>query len=265
MTEAELRLRPASSEARACKVCGAASPAFGTLDFNRSCEEARGRFLTLSGVAVQYRRCEACGLIFTDAFDDWGQADFEAHIYNDRYIDVDPEYAEARPLSLSRGLASMFAASADRLQVLDYGAGNGRMAQALRDHGFASVTTYDPFTPEFRTRPEGRFDLVTCFETVEHMPDPAAGVADLASFVADDGLLMIGTLLQPNDIERIGVAWWYIGPRNGHVTLFTHDALTRLLDRQGLRLVSQNANVHFGFRNTPPAFARHLFQSARIP
>lgn len=253
-------LRPARPEPTPCKVCAAPSPLFGVTDFNRSCEEVRDRFLPLTGAPVYYRRCSNCGLIFTDAFDDWDQAAFEAHVYNDRYLEVDPDYMESRPVNFAEMLHRQFGASAGELRVLDYGGGNGRMAQELRARGFASVAVYDPFSPEFRQRPEGRFDLVTCFETLEHMPDPAAGAADIAGFLAEDGLLIMGTLTQPADILKQRMGWWYIGPRNGHVTLFTRMALALLWRAQGLTAASASANIHLAFRGRqPPAFARHLF------
>lgn len=259
---AALTLRPARPEPVPCKVCGAPAPLFGVTDFNRSCEETRGRFLPLTGVAVYYRRCDQCGLLFTDAFDDWGQAEFEAHIYNDRYLEVDPDYVEARPVNFARMLHQRFGAFAEQIRVLDYGGGNGRMAEELRALGFAAVEVYDPFSPQFRARPEGRFDLVTCFETLEHMPDPVGGAADLASFLAEDGFLMMGTLAQPADILKLRMGWWYIGPRNGHVTLFTRPALALLWRRHGLTTGSASDNLHVAYRGQPPAFARHLFGGA---
>lgn len=55
--------------------------------------------LPLSGILVYYRRCVDCKFIFTDAFDDWTAEQFKAHIYNDGYKVVDPDYAETRPLA----------------------------------------------------------------------------------------------------------------------------------------------------------------------
>jgi 2-polyprenyl-6-hydroxyphenyl methylase/3-demethylubiquinone-9 3-methyltransferase len=263
MTRPALILRPARPEPVPCKVCAAPSPLFGVTDFNRSCEELRGKFLPLAGTPIYYRRCEACGLLFTDAFDDWDQAAFEAHVYNEGYLEIDPDYVEARPANFARLLHQQFGASAGELRVLDYGGGNGRLAQELRALGFVSVAVYDPFSAEFRQRPEGRFDLVTCFETLEHMPNPAAGAADIAQFLADDGFLMMGTLTQPEDILKLRMGWWYIGPRNGHVTLFTRVALALLWRAQGLTVASASANLHVAFRRQPPAFARHLFGQPR--
>jgi 2-polyprenyl-6-hydroxyphenyl methylase/3-demethylubiquinone-9 3-methyltransferase len=259
MSDPVLALRPARPGPVPCKVCGGASPLFGVTDFNRSCEEVRGKFLPLAGVAVYYRRCEACGLIFTDAFDEWGPAEFEAHIYNGDYLAVDPDYVETRPTNMAGAVHQAFEAARADIRVLDYGGGNGRMADELRRRGFTSVTTYDPFSADFRQRPDGRFDLVTCIETLEHMPDPVAGAADIAGFLADETLLVIGTLVQPADILQRRMAWWYAGPRNGHVTLFTRPALALLWKPHGLTVASTNDNLHLAFRGRPPAFAAHIF------
>lgn len=91
------------------------------------------------------------------------------------------------------------------------------------------------------------------------MPNPVAGAADIASFLAPDGLLVISTLLQPEDIAQQGTDWWYIGPRNGHVTIFTQHALAVLFARFGFRILrSVDSNLHLLCREVPD-FARHLF------
>jgi hypothetical protein len=254
-----LRVRAPEAGPKPCKVCGASADLFGEQDFSRCCEEVRGLTLPPSGVAIAYRRCGACGLLFTDAFDDWSDEDFAAHIYNETYGTVDPDFEVSRPISNAAAVAGVFQAVKETLGILDYGGGNGRFADEMRGAGYPLATTYDRFHPAHSVRPEGRFRLVTCFETIEHMPDPVAGAADIASLLAADGLLIISTLLQPDDIEQQGANWWYIGPRNGHVTLFTQPALAVLFGRFGFRVLrSANANLHLLCREVPD-FARHLF------
>lgn len=251
------QLRTAHPGAAPCKVCGADSKLFGVSDFNRSCEEARGQLLPLAGFAVYYRRCDRCGLLFTDAFDDWRHADFETHIYNAAYVQVDPDFETVRPVGNAGVIASAFAASAGQISVLDYGGGSGQFAERLRAAGFPNAATFDPFHPAHQARPEGRFNLVTCFETVEHMPDPKAGAADIASFLADEAMVVFSTLVQPQDFAAQGMRWWYIGPRNGHVTLHTRVSLAALWASVGLQFASFNDSMHAAFRTIPP-FARHL-------
>lgn len=254
-----LHVRPPGAGPTPCKVCGAAAELFGVQDFNRSCEEVRGFTLPPLGLAIAYRRCAACGLLFTDAFDDWSDEDFAAHIYNERYGEVDPDFEVERPVNNAAALAPVFEGFRNELQILDYGGGNGRFAEEMRRAGYARATTYDRFHPAHSARPEGGFGLVTCFETLEHMPDPVAGAADIAALVAPDGLLVVSTLVQPDDIEQQRMGWWYIGARNGHVTLFTQQALITLFARYGFRILrSVNAHLHLLCRQVPD-FARHLF------
>jgi len=253
------RVRSPETQARPCKVCGGDAGLFGVHDFNRSCEEVRGRFLPLSGVPIYYRRCAACGLMFTDAFDDWSDEDFGAHIYNPSYGEVDPDFEAARPVSNAAAIAPVFEAHKAAIAILDYGGGNGRFAEELRKAGYPRVATFDRFHPAHAARPTSAADVVTCFETLEHMPDPVAGAADIASLVAPDGLLIVSTVVQPADIEQQRMGWWYIGPRNGHVTLYTRQALMILFARYGFRVLrSVNDNLHLLCRRVPD-FARHLF------
>lgn len=257
-----LRVRQPVTEATACKVCGSPAALFGVHDFNRCCEETRGTFLPLTGVAVYYRRCSDCGLLFSDALDDWNDQDFADHIYNESYSQVDMDFEIARPVANAGLISRTFPVLDPTLKVLDYGGGNGRFAQELASMGFPSVATYDRFHPAHSERPSGKFDLVTCFETIEHMPDPLEGAADIASFLADDGLLILSTLVQPDDIEKVRMQWWYIGPRNGHITIFTREALRRLWAKLGYNVIfTAQPHIHLICRDVP-AFARHIIKSA---
>ncbi|MCB2055604.1 MAG: bifunctional 2-polyprenyl-6-hydroxyphenol methylase/3-demethylubiquinol 3-O-methyltransferase UbiG [Geminicoccaceae bacterium] len=64
------------------------------------------------------------------------------------------------------------------------------------------------------------YDLVTCLEVIEHSPDPAALLADLASLVADGGLLVLSTLNRTPRafLEAIVGAEYLLGwlPRGTH-------------------------------------------------
>jgi SAM-dependent methyltransferase len=252
-------LRPPSPEPRPCKICTAPAPLYGVVDFSRSCEVARGTHLPLVGVPIYYRRCGSCGFLFSDGFDDWTKADFQQHVYNDDYLAVDPDYAETRPLACAELVTRLFGTDRTSLRVLDYGGGNGKVGELLRAEGFPVVETYDPFTPRYVQQPEAVFDLVTCFETLEHLPDPGAGIAEIAARLAQPGLVLFSTLVQPEDLDRRGMTWWYIAPRNGHISLFTRNALALAWQRQGFSFGSIDEGSHVAFRELPD-FAKHLIR-----
>jgi hypothetical protein len=113
----------ANPEPRDCKICSGPSPLFGVIDFHKSCIEAQGNRLPLSGRPIYYRRCTICGFAFTEEFDDWSAEAFLAHIYNSSYIHVDPDYASARPLSNATAIANTFLASRESIAILDFGGG----------------------------------------------------------------------------------------------------------------------------------------------
>jgi Methyltransferase domain len=250
-------LRPASDQACPCKICGSPAPLYGVVDFSRSCDIESGHRGTLSGVPIYYRRCGNCALLFTDAFDNWSTEDFKAHIYNDEYELFDPGYQTDRPRANADLVANLWGAIKEQTRVLDYGGGNDTFCAALRDNGFPTAVTYDPMVPAYSTRPEGKYDLVTCFETLEHLPDPAAGIASIIESSAEPGLIFFTTLLQPANFNQQRLNWWYVGPRNGHISLFSRQALTAAWNRHGYKVASLTDNTHFAFR-TLPGFLAHL-------
>ncbi len=250
-------LKPVSVAPSPCKICSGPAQLYGVVDFHKSCDEARGRRMVLSGVPIYYRRCTACKFLYTDAFDDWSIEQFKAHIYNDEYEKVDPDYRSVRPNANAEAVARLWGERKEQMRVLDYGGGNDAFCAALRTAGFPVAVTYDPMVTQYVQRPEEKFDLVTCFETLEHLPDPAAGVAAIHECVADQGLVLFTTYLQPAEFDQIGLGWWYVGPRNGHISIFSRPALASAFGQHGYKLVSFSDNIHLAYRNLPP-YLSHL-------
>jgi len=238
----------------ACKVCGAPSALFGVVDFHKSCIESQGRRLALSGVAVYYRRCTQCGFAFTTAFDAWKWDAFRDHIYNNEYIVVDPDFVELRPAGNAHLIANSFPDAKKTIQILDYGGGNGVLAARLRDQGF-SAATYDPYS-NFNQMPAEKFDLVCSFEVLEHSPTPKTTIAAMVSLLKQPGAILFSTLVQPADFATVGLNWWYAGPRNGHVSLYSIQSLAILFKSHGMRVASFNDNLHLAYAQKPPFAAK---------
>lgn len=244
-----------------CKICGAPAPWFGAADLNKSCEDRSGRVFPPAGRAVNYHRCGACGFLFSTFLDDWPQDRVQREIYNDDYVKVDPDLVSARPEEQANGIERLFGAARAGLRVLDFGGGTGALADRLRTRGFARVDSIDPFHGVSQIR-LSRVDLMLCFEVLEHLPAPALPFEAAAACLKDDGVLFFSTLVQPADIETAGPAWWYLAPRNGHISLHTRRSLALLTGRHGLTLGSLSDAFHLAWRGAP-AFAAPVLNALR--
>lgn len=249
-----------NTENLACPVCGEQCSLFDVVDLNKSCEEMRGKRLHLSGVPVYYARCSGCGFCFAPELYQWSQEEFSRRIYNDQYIQVDPDYLEVRPQANAKMLQSMFPTLPALVRHLDYGGGNGLLSRTLGEAGWNS-TSYDPFVNTGVDIGQlGQFDLITVFEVFEHVPDVLGLMANLKSALVPNGLILFSTLLSDGNIhpsQRLG--WWYASPRNGHISLFSRKSLTLLAKTSGLKLGHFSDGFHV-FLNEAPAWAAHLFK-----
>lgn len=237
---------------RKCKVCSGIAPAFDVVDFQKICSTDQPYMFGQAGIPVYYYRCMDCEFLFTDFVDDWTAADFSRFIYNEDYIKVDGDYADARPRRDGAFFGELLAPYPG-LSVLDYGGGAGVLAGVLRNAGF-EAECYDPFSSP--RRPERLFDVITCMEVIEHSPDPVGTLRDMASFLQPGGCILVGTGVQPDDIETVRTNWWYVAPRNGHVSLQSVASLVPLGKAAGL--VPYPSGYLHGFASAPSAASAAL-------
>jgi hypothetical protein len=248
------RLRRDTAVPKACKICAGPAFLFDVVDFNKCCD---GDFYAfgMAGIPVIYYRCRSCSFVFTDFFDSWSTADFAQFVYNDDYLTVDGDYAGARAVRTARQLSPMLA-GCEGARILDYGSGAGHFSAEMRSLGFPDVASYDPYSaPE---RPRGKFDVVTCFEVLEHTVAPLAAMQDMCAFLAEDGAIILGQSLQPAEIETTRANWWYVAPRNGHASIFAEETFLVLAERLGLVVHWGGGAYGFSRPNPSPALAASL-------
>lgn len=229
-----------------CKMCGRTALFFCAVDYNQYCSETRPPEFLPSGVSVSYYRCRTCEFLFTRFFDNWTSSDFSKLTYNDDYAKIDSEYATERPRRTARDLAFGLE-GAEQLRILDYGSGSGAFADEMRKHSFRNVTSFDPYSNPIKL--DGLFDVITCFEVVEHSPDPTKVLRNLRDLLAPGGLLVIGQTLHPADITVSRSNWWYLGPRNGHMSTFSSRTFKTAADR--LELGYREGSTLYAFTRDP--------------
>lgn len=83
---------------------------------------------------------------------------------------------------------------------------------------------------------DDRFDVVTMWETIEHVADPGPVLGKVRTWLAPDGVLVIGTGDNSSLASRaMGRRWWYLNPPD-HVVYYNARALEIVLGRHGFRV-----------------------------
>lgn len=247
------------AEKTVCPVCSSDCAWLPDVDFNKSCA---GEVFGKSGVDISYAICNSCGFCFAPEICSWALPQFEEKIYNTDYILVDPDYAEIRPAANAASLKSTFGALERSVRHLDYGGGNGRLSQLLRESDWQSQS-YDPFVHKgVSMQALGQFDFITAFEVFEHVPDVSVLMSNLKTLLAPGGVILFSTLLTDGNIHvDQPLTWWYAAPRNGHISLFSNRSLQILAQRYGFGFGSFSAGTHALFTEIPP-WASRAFRPA---
>jgi SAM-dependent methyltransferase len=93
---------------------------------------------------------------------------------------------------------------------------------------------------ELEDLPWGTFDVVTCWDVLEHTPDPNLFMKKLARLLSPGGLLALSTLNWNALVRRaLGLHWSMIV--EDHFTYWTSSALQRLIDEHGMFVVLEES------------------------
>ena len=237
-----------------CKCCGRNTRLFGSIDASRSGEDRYGQVFPPSGKQIVYWRCLGCRFVFTDDLDSLSPAELAERIYNDDYIRADPGFVEERPKYFAGVLDELLVSLKHRIEALDFGGGNGALASLARGRGFDRYDSFDPFFGD-QTPPMSLYDLVTAFEVVEHSRNPLGTFQEMQSLLKPGGVVMFSTMVQPNDVDP---EWWYIAPRNGHVSIHSDRSLRTLANRVGMHCLSVSQGLHVFYPSSESSVARFI-------
>lgn len=146
-------------------------------------------------------------------------------------------------------------------RILDVGCGSGSLAYTLADIGFTSVTGIDPFLERDRSylngltirkadvaEIRGSWDLVTLFDSFEHMPDPRKALQSIAHILSPTGrCIMTIPTVSSFAWEQYGVHWIQLdAPR--HFFLHSRESLDFLVRESGLvteKIVDNSTDFQF--------------------
>jgi SAM-dependent methyltransferase len=92
-------------------------------------------------------------------------------------------------------------------------------------------------TPEV-IEPLGQFDIITMFDTIEHLPNAADVIALCAKHLSSDGLLMMTTGDFGSVYARASGKSWRLMTPPLHIFYFTRASMEEISARNGLQVVS---------------------------
>ncbi len=268
MIAAEARLT-----ARACPVCGTAG--------GRELAPARVEEAALDEYAFASRKypeymhhrlveCATCDAVFASPVPDVGGIDAA---YDAAAFDSKDEAVFA-----SRTYAGLVRPLLPRLpqwrSALDIGTGEGSFLEELLDLGFEQVRGYEPSAAPLSAASErvrslivhdvfdahaaaegGPYDLITCFMTIEHVPDPAGLCRDAHGLLSPGGALMLVCHDRRAPLNRL------LGARSPimdieHLQLFSQPSVRALLERTGfadvgVRRITNRYPLHYWLKLAP--------------
>lgn len=243
---------------RPCPICGSSDDGelFAEPDFDPAAldEHAFASRKRPERMRLRLVRCPDCDLAYASPLP---SPEALASAYDEAAFDsgIEARYA-AR--TYADALAELLPRLPDRVGAIDVGTGEGAFLAELGRLGFtkiggvepsaapiaeaapeiAPLIVHDVFRPGLRQ--PGSLSLITCFQTIEHVPDPAAFVADAVGLLKPGGMLAIVCHNRRAPLNRA------LGTRSPimdieHMQLFSPASVTQLLSRAGLEEVGQRS------------------------
>jgi cyclopropane fatty-acyl-phospholipid synthase-like methyltransferase len=175
-----------------------------------------------------YYECTNCCFLFTDAID----IEDHTRLYDETYWkDQDPDWhgrvtETFRLVFLANELLHK---RGQDLEVLDFGCGMGTFVESARKSLQLDAWGTDIIKPKFGQEwfvpdlGDQKFDVVTACEVIEHLPDPRKVFDHIRAHLKSPGVFAFQTAQW--DPSSLGRDWWYLGPHNGHISLYSRESL----------------------------------------
>jgi SAM-dependent methyltransferase len=125
----------------------------------------------------------------------------------------------------------------DQFDILDFGCGIGGFVEMGRSSLAIKVWGTDIVPPKVGKEwflpdlGDQKFDVVTACEVIEHFPHPREVFDKIRKHLKSPGVFAFQTAQW--DPENLGRDWWYLGPHNGHISLYSRESLDHVSREMG--------------------------------
>lgn len=213
-----------------CKICGS----LARERFALPKEKLTGHPIPDTPSDCPYFECTRCRFLFANLHD---QAD-HTQLYDETYWDgQDPDWGGRVHQTLRLVLMSntLLGMNPWELKILDFGCGMGTFVESSRQSLQMKTWGTDIIRPKFGLEwfmsepPVDMFDVIVSCEVIEHLPDPFGILSKALKSLRPGGVFAFQTAqYDPAACDR---DWWYLGPANGHISLYSREAFDVLAER----------------------------------
>jgi SAM-dependent methyltransferase len=193
-------------------------------------------------VSYNWVKCCQCGLVYANPAP---SAEVLANVYAASDQSAYGDETKNIAATYGRYLHNFRSSVTNKRNALDIGAGDGFFLRTLLAFGFENVVGIEPSVTacenanddvrpflinkmfdENDFAPES-FDLISCFQTLEHVPDPNALLANMAHILAPDGVIYcVAHNFGSFGVKVLGAKHPIVNA--GHLTLFDKTTITAI-------------------------------------
>lgn len=180
---------------------------------------------------TDYHECTNCSTLFSDPLDNSDMVGGGNEV---------PRNKEQNYLRIERIDGMCEGLKKQDIRILDFGCGHFMLGNDLIASGY-KCDGYDAYSEEYCMLPDkNTYNIVTAIEVIEHTSFPFSELDVIHRSLVPNGICMIETsftdIAHQEDIKYED--FFYIDPKVGHSTVFSHHGLDVLMCLKGFRPIS---------------------------
>lgn len=183
--------------------------------------------LRLTKESIDYYQCSSCKTLFTEPLENSNMVGGGNEVQRNQ---------EQNHIRIDRINEMIKGMKKENVDILDFGCGHGMLIEDIKKAGYPNVDGYDAYSEQYSRLPEkNKYHIITAIEVIEHTSYPFYELDVIFRSLRSRGVVMFETSFVDVAVEdNIELEdFFYIDPKVGHSTIFSHHGLDVLMCLKG--------------------------------